>query len=193
MHNKLPNEILLRISKLVSNDSTLDLKPLSLLNRQWYAVVGPILLATISVSTLGQVIELCDQITCFSRSKTFPSFIAKHAKTVVISGTMWEIGVADCHFGLEDLGEQLRGEEEGDTLVEPDVGLSSQDVSEKIHAALPSLVLLDGLEWYGRFAGDYCLVRYLQQSGVVRRLAYGVDMFVSTVSPGAFPYLCEVG
>lgn len=183
MSHQLPNEIILRISTIVSKDSTLDLKPLSLLNRRWRAVVGPVLLATVSVSTLRQVVELCDQITCFNRSETFPSSVAKYAKTIVISGTIWEAGAADCHFGLEDLGEQPRGENEGETPVEPDIDISSQDVSEKVRASFPHLTSLDGLEWYGRFAGDYCLVRFLQRSGMIRRLAYGVDLFVSTTSP----------
>ncbi|QRW24794.1 26S proteasome non-ATPase regulatory subunit 12 [Rhizoctonia solani] len=55
-------------------------------------------------------------------------------------------------------------------------------IRQKVHAAFSHFVLLEGFEWYGRFAGDYHLARYLQQTKVIRHLAYGIDMFVSSES-----------
>jgi hypothetical protein len=189
MFHQLPNEIVLRIARLVGEESTLDLKPLVLVNRQWHTVVAPLLLATISVSSLGNVVELCDQIISFGQrdDNAHSSSIARYTKTIVISGEIWENDRSDSRVGLEDLGEQPLGENEGsEPAVEPDIDMPPEEVSGKIRTALPRLTSLDGFEWYGRFAGDYYLVRYLQQAKVIRHLAYGVDMFVSSASPGAF-------
>ncbi|CAE6450231.1 unnamed protein product [Rhizoctonia solani] len=88
------------------------------------------------------------------------------------------------HLGLEDLGEQPRGPDEGDEedAIPPDIQMEPDTIRQKVHAAFSHFVLLEGFEWYGRFAGDYHLARYLQQTKVIRHLAYGIDMFVSSES-----------
>ncbi|CAE6457891.1 unnamed protein product [Rhizoctonia solani] len=179
----LPNEILYRISKLVGEESILDLKPFVLVNRQWHAAAAPALAAVISVTSLGKLIELCDQITSYQRDDTTSrSTLAKFTKTIVISGIV--DGDADSHLGLDDLGAQPRGQNEGpeEDSIQADIEMEPEIIRSKLHVALSRLVLLSGFEWYGRFAGDYYLVRYLQQSKTIRHLAYGIDRSVSNVS-----------
>ncbi|CAE6470801.1 unnamed protein product [Rhizoctonia solani] len=182
MDCRLPNEILSRISKLVSQESTFDLKPFVLVNRRWHATAAPVLLAAISITSLSKLIKLCDQIVDYHSSGTLQSTVAKWTRTIVISGTT--DGSADSHLGLEDLGEQPRGDDEGpeEDSLKADVEMESNAIRDKVRAALSQLALLDGFEWYGRFAGDYHIARYLQQSKSIRHLAYGIDMFVSSVS-----------
>ncbi|KAH7334260.1 hypothetical protein B0J17DRAFT_672739 [Rhizoctonia solani] len=178
MNQQIPQEILSTILNLASEESTLALKPLTLVSRQWYTAAAPILFATISISSLGKLVQLCDQIAAYQYSdNALKSSIAKYTKTIVISGSLE--GSADSHLGLDDLGEQPRGDEEGpeEDALEADIEMEPDTVREKILTALSQLVLLDGFEWYGRFAGDYYLARYLQQTKAVRRLAYGIDMF----------------
>ncbi|KAG8762710.1 hypothetical protein FRC12_008899 [Ceratobasidium sp. 428] len=184
MSHKLPNEILLNISAWVANNSSLDLKPLTLVDRQWYSVAAPSLLSTISVTSLGNLLELCDHLVSFggSPSDGLPSALPKNARTIVISGVIWGRR-ADCCVGLEDLGEILgTGEEDTRNTDELDVSVPFDEIVSKLRSALPLLSMLDGLEWYGRFVGDYHLVRYLQKSGVIRHLSYGIDTQVSGVS-----------
>ncbi|CAE6474021.1 unnamed protein product [Rhizoctonia solani] len=176
----MPNEILSCISKLVGEESILDLKPFVLVNRQWHTTASPALAAVISVKSLGKLIELCDQITSYQRDDaTSRSTLAKFTKTIVISGTT--NGGVDCHLGLDDLGAQPRGQHEGpeEHSMQADTEMEPEIIRSKLHVALSQLVLLSGFEWYGRFAGDYYLARYLQQSKTIRHLAYGIDMFVS--------------
>ncbi|CAE6470744.1 unnamed protein product [Rhizoctonia solani] len=183
MNQKIPQEILSRISKLAGEESTLDLKPLVLVSRQWHAAAAPTLLAAISVNSLGKIVELCDQIIVYNRNdNALKSSIAKYTKTVVISGSLE--GGADSHLGLDDLGKQPRGDEEEpeEDALEADIEIEPDTVRDKVRAAFSQLDLVDGFEWYGRFAGDYYLARYLQQSKAIRHLAYGIDMFVSSVS-----------
>ncbi|QRW11888.1 26S proteasome non-ATPase regulatory subunit 12 [Ceratobasidium sp. AG-Ba] len=184
MLTKLPNELIANILALVGKESSLDLKPLTLVGRQWHAVVAPSLLSIISVSSLGNLAELCDFLHSKSNSSEegLPLAVFKNTKTIVISGKIWPAH-RDCHVGLEDLGEVGEGEnEDTDDPAEPDVSLSFDEISSKLRAGLPLLAALDGLEWYGRFAGDYHLVRYLQKANIIRHLAYGIDMQVSGVS-----------
>ncbi|CAE7080397.1 unnamed protein product [Rhizoctonia solani] len=183
MNQKLPAEILSRISGLVGEESTLDLKPLALASRQWHTIAAPTLLAAISITSLGKLVELCDQIVTYNRDdKALRSSIVKYTKTIVISGTT--NGDVDSHLGLDDLGEQPRGPEEGpeEDAIKPDIEMEPSAIRDKLREALSQFTLLDGFEWYGRFAGDYYLARYLQQSKMIRHLAYGIDMFVSSVS-----------
>ncbi|KAG8699705.1 hypothetical protein FRC11_013542, partial [Ceratobasidium sp. 423] len=183
MNKKLPAEILSKISKLAGEESTFDLKPFVLVNRQWHAAVAPTLLAAIAITSLGKLVELCDQIIAYHSSGNAPqSSVAKYTKTIIISGII--NGDADSHLGLDDLGEQPRGDEEGpeEDAIKPDIEIEPDTIRDKLRLALSQLVLLDGFEWYGRFAGDYYLARYLQQSKVIRHLAYGIDMSVSSVS-----------
>ncbi|KAG9121454.1 hypothetical protein FRC07_002588 [Ceratobasidium sp. 392] len=178
MSHKLPNEIVLNISTWVAKDSSLNLKPLTLVDRQWHTVVAAALLSTISVSSLGNLLELCDHLTSLNEhsSDTPSSALPKNTKTIVIAGVIWPAR-ADCHVGLEDLGEVGRGDEEDtDDPDEPDVSVPFDEVRSKLRNALPLLTILDGLEWYGRFAGDYHLVRYLQEAKVIQHLSYGIDM-----------------
>ncbi|KEP49925.1 putative 26S proteasome non-ATPase regulatory subunit 12 [Rhizoctonia solani 123E] len=183
MNRRLPEEILVEISNLVGQDSSFALKPLALVNRQWHSAVAPTLLAAISVTSLGKLVELCDQIivSC-SANHTLKSSIAKYTRTIVISGIT--NGDEDSHLGLDDLGEQPRGPDEGaeEDAMKADIEIEPDTMRDNLRAALSQLVLLDGFEWYGRFAGDYFLARSLQQSKKVRHLAYGIDMFVSSVS-----------
>ncbi|GAB1524526.1 hypothetical protein RhiTH_007680 [Rhizoctonia solani] len=183
MPKRLPEEILSKISKLVGEESTFDLKPLSLVSRQWHSVVAPTLLSTVSISSLGKLVELCDQIVEYhSRGNGPKSSVANYTKTLIVSGIT--NGDADSHLGLEDLGEQPRGPDEGDEedAIPPDIQMEPDTIRQKVHAAFSHFVLLEGFEWYGRFAGDYHLVRYLQRAKVIRHLAYGIDMFVSSES-----------
>ncbi|KDN36849.1 hypothetical protein RSAG8_10547, partial [Rhizoctonia solani AG-8 WAC10335] len=183
MNQRLPNEIISKVSKLACEESTFGLKPLVLVNRQWHAAVAPTLLAAISITSLGKLVELCDQIIAYhSDGNALKSSIAKYTKTIVVSGITG--GDADSHFGLDDLGEQPRGQDEGveEDAIKPDVEMEPDTIRNRIREALSQLALLDGFEWYGRFAGDYFLARYLQQSKKVRHLAYGIDMFVSSIS-----------
>ncbi|CAE6535439.1 unnamed protein product [Rhizoctonia solani] len=183
MIHRLPNEILSRISKLVGAESTFDLKPFVLVNHQWHAMAAPALLAAISITSLGDLIGLCDQVTGYQHDETASqSTIARFTKTVVVSGII--DGSADSHLGLDDLGRQSRGPDEGpdEDSIQADIELEPNTIRSKIYAAFSQLVLLNGFEWYGRFAGDYYLARYLQQSKTIRNLAYGIDMFVSSVS-----------
>ncbi|KAG8781350.1 hypothetical protein FRC12_021955 [Ceratobasidium sp. 428] len=184
MSHKLPNEILLNISAWVANDSSLDLKPLTLVDRQWYSVAAPSLLSTISVTSLGNLLELCDHLVSFggSPSDGLTSALPKNARTIVISGVIWGRR-ADCCVGLEDLREILgTGEEDTENTDELDVSVPFDEIVSKLRSALSLLTVLDGLEWYGRFVGDYHLIRYLQKAGVIRHLSYGIDTQVSSVS-----------
>jgi hypothetical protein len=186
MSRKLPNEVILRVSALLSKESSLDLKPLTLVNHQWHNVVAPALLSTISVSSLRDLVEMCDHLMSFDKhlEDTRLSSIMDNTKTIVIAGVIWGGDVADSHVGLEDLGEVARGDDEDGDPAEPDINIPFDEVSSKIREALPLLTKLNGLEWYGRFAGDYHLVRYLQKANVIQHLAYGIDMQVSSVSVG---------
>ena len=189
MPAKLPNEVILQVSMVLAEDSSVDIKPFTLLNRQWHSVLAPVLLSTIAVSSLGKLVEFCDQITSFNEhtSGTLQSTIENHAKALVIAGEIWDAGALDSHVGLEDLGDIPRGEDElGDEPAEPDTELPPEQILSKIHSALPRLAALEGFEWYGRFAGDYHLVRYLQKANVIKHLAYGIDMQVSSASIGEF-------
>ncbi|ELU40554.1 26S proteasome non-ATPase regulatory subunit 12 [Rhizoctonia solani AG-1 IA] len=114
------------------------------------------------------------------------SSVANYTKTLIVSGIT--NGDADSHLGLEDLGEQPRGPDEGDEedAIPPDIQMEPDTIRQKVHAAFSHFVLLEGFEWYGRFAGDYHLARYLQQTKVIRHLAYGIDMFVSSESLAYF-------
>lgn len=181
MNVRFPNEILLHISKVLGEDSTLYLKPFSLLNRRWHSEVAPILLSTISVSSLGELVELCDHITSFDEvtSGTLQSTIGLHTTTIVINGKSCESWTLDCHAGLEDLGYTHKDEEHP-----IGINMSSEQILSKLRDALPRLVLLAGLEWYGRFNGDYYLVRYLQDANVIKHLKYGVDEHRSRYSLG---------
>ncbi|KAG8719675.1 hypothetical protein FRC08_002274 [Ceratobasidium sp. 394] len=184
MSRTLPNEIVLNISAQVGRDSSLDLKPLTLVDHQWHTVVSPSLLSTITVSSLGNLLELCDHLVSLNEhsSNAFQSAMPKNTTTIVIDGVIWAPR-ADCHVGLQDLGEVGRGDEEDtDDPDEPDISVSFEEVVSKLGTALPLLTALDGVEWYGRFAGDYHLVRYLQKAKVIRHVSYGIDMQVSSVS-----------
>ncbi|KAG8686295.1 hypothetical protein FRC11_009189, partial [Ceratobasidium sp. 423] len=133
---------------------------------------------------------LCDQIVAYHGGGNAPqSSVAKYTKIFIISGAT--NGDVDSHLGLDDLGEQPRGEDEGaeEDLIQPDIEIEPDTTRDKLRTALSQLTLLDGFEWYGRFVGDYYLVRYLQQSKVIRYLACGTDMFVSSVSPGEMLFL----
>jgi hypothetical protein len=193
MGKKLPDEILSEISRLIGKESTFDLKPLTFVSHQWHAVASPTLLAAVSITSLSKLVELCDQVIQYhSLENDLKSSVAKYTKTFIISGTTK--GSADSHLGLEDLGQQPRGPDEGDEedALAPDIQIEPDTIHDKIHAAFSQLVLLSGFEWYGRFAGDYHLVRYLQQANVIRHLAYGIDMFVSSESLGKLLILSYV-
>lgn len=195
MSIKLPNEVIHQISSSLGEDSSLDLKPFTLLNRQWHSVIAPVLLSTIAVSSLGKLVELCDHIISFREAAggSLQSTIEAHTRTLVIAGEIWDAGTLDTHVGLEDLGDISRGpDEDGDDPAEPDIELPSEQVLSSIQAALPRLVALEGFEWYGRFAGDYYLVRYLQKAKVIKHLVFGIDMQVSSPSTGKFQYRCSV-
>ncbi|KAF8600314.1 hypothetical protein BDV93DRAFT_559451 [Ceratobasidium sp. AG-I] len=182
---KLPNEVILQVSTTLAEDSSLDLKPFTLLNRRWHSVIAPALLSTISVSSLGKLVELCDHVTSFGEHTggALQSTIETHAKTLVIAGEILDGGMLDPHVGLDDLGDIPRGEDElGDEPAEPDTTMPPAQILSKIHSAFPRFAALEGFEWYGRFAGDYHIVRYLQKAKVIKHLAYGIDMQVSSPS-----------
>ncbi|KAG8717474.1 hypothetical protein FRC09_014228, partial [Ceratobasidium sp. 395] len=176
MSHKLPNEVALNISTWVAKDSSLDLKPLTLVDRQWHSVVAPPLLSTISVSSLGNLLALCDHLVSLGEvsNDVLLSALPKNTRTIVISGVIWGWR-ADCRVGLEDLGEIGHTDEEdtGDPD-EPDVSVSFDETVSKIRSGLPLLTVLDGLEWYGRFAGDYHLPHELRwvPAPVQRMVAY---------------------
>jgi hypothetical protein len=185
MNRRLPNEILSHILNLVGEESTLDLKPLVLVNRQWNSMAASNLLKVICVSSLGELVRLCNQIIEYHNPEnSLRSSVAKYTKTLIVSGII--DGTADSHLGLDDLGDQPRGtgEESEDYAIPADIKMEPDMIRSKLHTALSRLVLLEGFEWYGRFAGDYYLVRYLQQTKIIRHLAYGIDMFVSSESLG---------
>lgn len=177
---ELPNEILLHVSELLGKDSTLYLKPFSLLNRQWHSEVAPVLLSTISVSSLGKLIELCDHISSFRdvASGKLQSTIGLSTKTIVINGEIFSEGQTDCHAGLE-VHSDIQHEDQPNVI---GVNMSPEQILSKLRDALPRLVLLEGLEWYGRFAGDYYLVRYLQRANVIKHLTCGIEQWGSNQS-----------
>lgn len=189
MSLKLPDEVVLQISRLIGEDSSLDLKPSTLLNRQWHRVAAPLLLSTIVVSSLGKLVTLCDHIISFSKTAggTLRSTIETHTKTLVIHGEIWKAGQQGSHLGLEDedLADLL--DEEEDDSAEPDIEMPSEEILSRMQSALHRLAALEGFEWYGRFAGDYYLVRYIQKANVVTYLAYGITD-VSSMSRGEFYY-----
>lgn len=189
MDVRLPNEIVCNISMLVGEDSTLDLKSLTLVDHQWHAATAPLLLSTISVSSLDQIFELCDHVI----SSHLSSCIAKFTKTIVISGVNWEHPRADDHPGLRYVDGQLLGAD-GRLLIEPDIDILPDGMPEKIRAALLHLTSLDGLEWYGSFPGDYHLVRFLQQAHAIVHLNYAIGEYVDIRSPGkpSFSSTCGV-
>lgn len=169
---RLPKEILLDIVSLLAKDSTLYLKPFTLLNRDWHTVAAPVLLSTISVSSLGGLVSLCEQIT--SSNNTLRS-IETFTKTIVIDGDFWEDRTSDSYVGLEDVSDlPPRNEADGEPN-EPDISMPPEQVLSIIHATVSRFVALDALEWYGRFAGDYHLVRYLQRAGVIRHMTYKIE------------------
>ncbi|CAE6387090.1 unnamed protein product [Rhizoctonia solani] len=183
MVSRLPNEIIYHISNLVGEESTFDLKPLVLVNRQWNSTTAPALLKVISISSLGGLVELCDQVVEYhGLGNSLRSSVAKYTKTIIIPGITY--ADADSHVALEDLDKQPRGPGEGDdeAAIRPDIEIKPDKIRQKIRTAFSQFILLDGFEWYGRFAGDHHLVRYLQQATVIRHLAYGTNMLMSSRS-----------
>ena len=102
MSDKLPAEIIIRILFLIGEESTLYLKPFTLLNQQWHALAAPILLSTISVTSLGNLVKLCEKIS--SPKNTLRS-IEAFTKTLVIAGETWGDRIVDSHAGLEDISD----------------------------------------------------------------------------------------
>lgn len=172
MDEKLPTEILLRILALVGEDSTLYLGPVVLLNRRCHGLAAPILLSTISVSSLGNLMKLCDHIK--SSSNTTKS-IETFTKTLVIAGKTWGDGIEDSYVGLEDVSELPPRNNVGGSYIKPDTDMPTEQILSNLRTALSHFVALDGLEWYGRFTGDYHLVRCLQDTGMIQHLAYEID------------------
>ncbi|KAF8599700.1 hypothetical protein BDV93DRAFT_546675, partial [Ceratobasidium sp. AG-I] len=172
MSEKLPNEILLDIMSLLGEESTLYLVPFTLLNRYWHSLAAPVLLSTISVSSLGSLLGLCEQMV--SPNNTFRS-IETFTRTIIINGESWDNYTTDCHAGLEDVSNlPLRNEADGDPA-EPDIDMPPEQVLSSLRGALTRCMALDGLEWYGRFAGDYYLTRFLQGTRAIRRVTYKIE------------------
>lgn len=186
MPAKLPNEVLLNVLLLVGDYSTLDMKPLALLNRYWHRIISPKLLSTIAISSLSGLMELCSHLISSGKHKdrTPQSNIAKYAKTIVVNGTVWESWKSDCPVGIDGLGVVSPAYILDGNPTLPDADMPPEQIFSIIRDALPRLISLESFEWYGRFAGDYYLVQYLRKAHVVRRLAYGIDKNVSSLSNG---------
>ena len=188
--SKLPNEILLHILTIAGNYSTMDLKPLALLNRQWHRVVSPALLSTIAVSSLSALMELCVHLIWFGKHnyRTLQPNIGDHVKTIVISGALWEDHTRDCPVGIDGLGASPSNDLSHEGLAVPDTDMLPEKIFRMIREAIPLLVSLEGFEWYGRFAGDYYLAQHLQKTCAIKHLAYGIEGNVSVGSPGKLCY-----
>lgn len=109
-----------------------------------------------------------------------------HTKTIVIDGELpgdWE---SDCYDGLEDFGYWMPKSEDDDAPNKVNIDASCEDITTTLQGAIPRLVSLEGLEWYGRFAGDYYLLCHLPTNGVIKHVTFGVDMDLSGHSPGEF-------
>ncbi|QRV83140.1 F-box-like protein [Ceratobasidium sp. AG-Ba] len=181
-----PDEILLDIVHYVGCCSSHDLRGIALVSRRWYLVAAPELLSTVRVTSLGDLVRLCDHLAeahvaqnfllghPISNSNNYVSMIEYHTRSISINGRDWppEIGVVgDYHTGLDEY--QPPG---GSSLITaPDIQIKYRDMLSKLGAAIPHLKQLESLEWYGRFPGDYYLVNYLLQTRVLSRLILGID------------------
>ena len=121
MSEKLPIEILLDVMRLLGEESTLYLKSFTLLNRYWHSLAAPILLSTISVSSLGRLVDLCEHVT--SSNNALRS-IEAFTKTIVINGQTWENHARDSYIGLEDTSGWRAMNEADGGHAEPDVDLT---------------------------------------------------------------------
>lgn len=186
-----PDEILLHIAHYVGAHSTHDLRDLALVGRRWYLITAPILLSTIAVSSLGDLVRLCDHLASAHKAYMFllgcpatteqpyVSMIAHHTRTVVMSGTWWprNLGiVADYHTGLDQY------QPAGGGALPPDVEIPYFEMMAKLGESIPHLKQLNSLEWYGRFPGDYYLATYLLKTRHLSQLTLCIDTKFVTAS-----------
>ncbi|KAF8598033.1 hypothetical protein BDV93DRAFT_610071 [Ceratobasidium sp. AG-I] len=180
---KFPDEILLLIVHYLGAPSTHDLRDLALVSRKWYLIAAPILLSTIAVSSLSDLVQLCDHIASVHRAhmsllgrpaitrQPHVSMIVRHARSLVISGTHLPVlgGVVDCYTGLD------RCQPVGNEVLPPDIEIPYDEMISKLDASIPHLKHLESFEWYGRFPGDYYLAVYLLKAGCLSRLTLCID------------------
>ncbi|KAG8711636.1 hypothetical protein FRC08_015664 [Ceratobasidium sp. 394] len=189
-----PDEILLDIAHYIGICSSHELRSLALVDRRWYLVAAPQLLATIRVSSLGDLVRLCDHLASahvaqnfllghpIANGHNYVSMIEHHTRGIVISGERWPHGigvVADYYTGLD----KYQPPAGNGPLTAPDVEIKYQDMLSKLGASMPHLKQLGSLEWYGRFPGDYYLVNYLLQTRILSRLSLCIDNGRVKLSP----------
>ncbi|KAG9096600.1 hypothetical protein FRC06_008499 [Ceratobasidium sp. 370] len=189
-----PDEILLDIAHYIAVCSSHELRNLALVSRRWYLVAAPQLLATIRVSSLGDLVRLCDHLASahvaqnfllghpISNGYNYVSMIEHHTRGIVLSGEPWPYGigvVADYYTGLDEY--QPPGG--NGPLTAPDMEIKYRDMLSKLGASIPHLKQLESLEWYGRFPGDYYLVNYLLHTRSLNRLTLGIDNSRVQISP----------
>lgn len=182
--HEFPDEILLQITNYLGARSTHDLRDLALVSRRWHLITAPILLSTISVSSLGDLAQLCDHLASArevrrllldnqaTTEQTHVSMIAHHTRSIVISGTWWPPNldvVADYHLGLDQY------QPVGGGAVSPDIEIPYHEMMSKLGASIPHLKQLRSLEWYGRFPGDYYLAAYLFKMNNLSQMTLCID------------------
>jgi hypothetical protein len=196
---KFPDEILLDIARYVAIHSSHNLRPLALVSRRWYLITAPSLLSHISVSSLGDLVRLCDHLASIHVAQNFllghiiasdhqyVSMIEHHTRTIVVSGQNWpgRLGVvADYYTGLDEY--QPPGGSSPETA--PDIEITYREMFSKMGASIPHLKQLNSLEWYGRFPGDYYLVNYLLKTRNLSHLALGIDNKYVNISQSKYAF-----
>lgn len=169
----LPPEIITLVLRQVAADSTHALKPFTLLSHLWRSYASPLLLETISITSLGGLVQLCDHILD-TRSANGPSYFERCTTTIVLSGHVY-FGTL-MHPDLVGMEKYYITDED---FTKPDTTLSAAEVDAKIQAAVSRFQKFNSLEWYGRFAGDELLVGRLQREGRIRSLILGTDIYLS--------------
>ncbi|KAF8598035.1 hypothetical protein BDV93DRAFT_355067 [Ceratobasidium sp. AG-I] len=185
MHtHEFPDEILLLIVHYLGAGSTHQLRNLALVGRRWYLIAAPVLLSTIAVSSLGDLVRLCDHLASAHKAHIFllgrpaaaeqrhVSMIAHHTRSIIISGTWWPRNldvVTDYHIGLDQY------QPVGGGAVPPDIEIPYHEMMSKLGASIPQLKQLKSLEWYGRFPGDYYLAAYLLKTRYLSQLTLCID------------------
>lgn len=164
--SNLPTDVISLVLKLVASDSTHKLKPLTLLCRHWRSCVSPLLLKTVSVTSLGSLVNFCDFIIGTRIIGDF-SYFEHFTTTIVLSGNV------DFHAVYDPtLGRSRYIEPDGFTT--PDTDLREDEIDAIISDSLARFRALGSLEWYGRFAGDELLVVRLQREANIHSITMGI-------------------
>ncbi|KAF8596826.1 hypothetical protein BDV93DRAFT_610687 [Ceratobasidium sp. AG-I] len=182
----LPPEVITLVLRNVAVDSIHNLKPLTLLCKRWRSCASPLLLETVSVTSLGGLIKLLD-CAIDSRMGNDFSYFEHYTTTIILSGHTYFGPLIDSSL----LGMEKHWKTDED-LTKPDTELSDVEINANLATSLAHFQVLESLEWYGRFAGDELLVSHLRLEGKIRNLTIGIDAYLSeegfVYSPDSFSF-----